>query len=97
MTENQKLDADAAARMARQQLESLRRAGMQTLPKPQGTHAFDFGSEEQATASLVVAEKAIEATAPAPVAETPAQKQTATSAQKPPAARDAGDLSLIHI
>ena len=93
MTENQKLDADAAARMARQQLESLRRAGMQTLPKPQGTHAFDFGSEEQATASPVVAEKAIEAsaTAPAPAAETPAQKQTATSAQKPPAARDAGD------
>ena len=93
MTENQKLDADAAARMARQQLESLRRAGMQTLPKPQGTHAFDFGSEKQATASPVVAEKAIEAsaTAPAPAAETPAQKQTATPAQKPPAARDAGD------
>ena len=86
MSEAQNIDAATAAKIARQQLESLRRAGMQTLPKPQGTHTFDFGLEEQIAESLAAPTKANESpakpTAPTPAVETTDEKQD-RPAQKP--------------
>lgn len=63
-------DPGQAARIVRQQLESLRSAGLQVLPKPTNTHTFDFEGIEAA----------VEPAVQTPASAEPAQKPSADPA-----------------
>lgn len=71
-SEKIKTDPEQAARIARQQLTSLRAAGLQVLPKPTSTYHFDFDGQPEPAEQTPSATSATSATLAASAAEQPA-------------------------